>query len=558
MKGSSGFERRTAAYVTTAMLAWFAANALAGGFVCGDGLVGPNESCDDGNAVAGDGCSESCIIENSFECSAPYLPLGESVLEDGNFEQGPFSGAWDESSSANDNLVICSVNDCPEYEQFGARQGAFWARFGSLFARDNSLIKQAVVIGDSERWLDFDLLLPVCGSNADFFQVIIDNQVVFEVRGGDALCGRSSYQKQLIDLETAPGGPYNDDNKHEFVIVSQTFFQTDTPTVFQIDDLRIAKQVGNPSPSLCELDDFTLRYDDFDPGVMGNLGDLGISTFELGDPVPWGTTDDGVCGTGQVPPGNFTGGQGEAACLDATAAGNASILSFFCTDAIDFSTAIFSNLTFQLNVQLGQQTANDFFSVFVGIDPPDDGTIGGYQIVYNADGSVGDFGEPNGEEIFVDLSILDGEPEGYVCFGFGSETALYAQVDNVDVSFFDCTDDNDKDKLLSCYDNCIGVENNDQTDSDGDGYGNACDADINRESVARVPAGNGNDCVVNFPDLGVLRNAFFATPADLNWNPDADFNNDDKINAQDLGRMKELFFMMPGPSGETSACEMAP
>ncbi len=31
--------------------------------VCGDGIVGPNETCDDGNIVSGDGCSDSCVIE---------------------------------------------------------------------------------------------------------------------------------------------------------------------------------------------------------------------------------------------------------------------------------------------------------------------------------------------------------------------------------------------------------------------------------------------------------------------------------------------------------------
>jgi len=31
--------------------------------VCGDGKVNPPEACDDGNAAAGDGCSDTCQVE---------------------------------------------------------------------------------------------------------------------------------------------------------------------------------------------------------------------------------------------------------------------------------------------------------------------------------------------------------------------------------------------------------------------------------------------------------------------------------------------------------------
>ncbi|MEO1575655.1 MAG: hypothetical protein AAFU65_11935, partial [Pseudomonadota bacterium] len=113
----------------------------------------------------------------------------------------------------------------------------------------------------------------------------------------------------------------------------------------------------------------------------------------------------------------------------------------------------------------------------------------------------------------------------------------------------------DEDKLLGCFDNCSERFNPDQTDSDGDGYGNACDGDINRITLpGRVPAANGNDCVVNFADLGALRLAFFSQPTDSHWNPDADFNNDQIINVQDLGIMRQFFFGPPGPSSSTSTC----
>ncbi len=34
--------------------------------VCGDAAIEPPEQCDDANAVAGDGCSDTCQIETAF------------------------------------------------------------------------------------------------------------------------------------------------------------------------------------------------------------------------------------------------------------------------------------------------------------------------------------------------------------------------------------------------------------------------------------------------------------------------------------------------------------
>jgi len=37
--------------------------------LCGDGLVGDTEECDDGNAMAGDGCSGVCLVEPGYVCA---------------------------------------------------------------------------------------------------------------------------------------------------------------------------------------------------------------------------------------------------------------------------------------------------------------------------------------------------------------------------------------------------------------------------------------------------------------------------------------------------------
>ncbi|MEM6639699.1 MAG: thrombospondin type 3 repeat-containing protein [Pseudomonadota bacterium] len=97
--------------------------------------------------------------------------------------------------------------------------------------------------------------------------------------------------------------------------------------------------------------------------------------------------------------------------------------------------------------------------------------------------------------------------------------------------------DADGDTIPDTSDNCIQVSNRDQRDTDSDGYGNVCDADLD------------NDCTVNFVDLGLLRARFFTDDAD------ADFNADGVVNVIDLGVLRSGFFSPPGPSGTTTLCD---
>ncbi|MBL8225036.1 MAG: hypothetical protein JNM50_06880 [Chromatiales bacterium] len=91
--------------------------------------------------------------------------------------------------------------------------------------------------------------------------------------------------------------------------------------------------------------------------------------------------------------------------------------------------------------------------------------------------------------------------------------------------------DPDGDGISAEEDNCTAVPNADQRDTDGDGYGNACDADLN------------NDGRVNFADLSVFRSRFGTTDAD------ADFDGNGIVNFSDLAKFRTLFGGVPGPSG---------
>jgi hypothetical protein len=97
--------------------------------------------------------------------------------------------------------------------------------------------------------------------------------------------------------------------------------------------------------------------------------------------------------------------------------------------------------------------------------------------------------------------------------------------------------DTDRDGLNDPFDDCEEVANPDQRDTNGDSIGNVCDADLN------------DDCVVNFVDLGRMKQAFFSN------DPDADLNGDGSVNFSDLGLMKTQFFDSPGPSGLPNVCE---
>jgi hypothetical protein len=93
--------------------------------------------------------------------------------------------------------------------------------------------------------------------------------------------------------------------------------------------------------------------------------------------------------------------------------------------------------------------------------------------------------------------------------------------------------DRDGDGLLDYVDNCSAHANADQRDTDGDGFGNRCDADFN---------GNGT---VDSADAS-LQKAHIGAPA-TEW-PDLDLDGNGVVNAADQLVLKALFRLPPGPA----------
>lgn len=96
---------------------------------------------------------------------------------------------------------------------------------------------------------------------------------------------------------------------------------------------------------------------------------------------------------------------------------------------------------------------------------------------------------------------------------------------------FHAPPDEDADGVRSFLDNCTQTTNPSQLDTNADGFGNHCDADLN------------NDGAVNLIDLVMFKAVFFTADAD------ADLTGDAFVNLFDLVRFKDLFGQPPGPSG---------
>ena len=91
--------------------------------------------------------------------------------------------------------------------------------------------------------------------------------------------------------------------------------------------------------------------------------------------------------------------------------------------------------------------------------------------------------------------------------------------------------DADSDNVSNPIDNCVNTANSAQLDTDGDGFGNFCDADYN------------NDGFVNFLDFSEIQMAFDTANANI------DLTGDGYVNFLDLGKFSTLFNMLPGPTG---------
>lgn len=148
-------------------------------------------------------------------------------------------------------------------------------------------------------------------------------------------------------------------------------------------------------------------------------------------------------------------------------------------------------------------------------------------IVYVSGSGPQDFGIAGGTvaDWVSYLPGMDGSPDPASLVAAGSGTWTLAV-------------DTDSDGFVDSDDNCTDVQNVSQLDVDGDGFGNACDADLD------------NNCFAVFADLALFGDNFGMPGENI-----ADFDGNGFVNFFDLQTFGTLFGGAPGPSGFPNTCQ---
>jgi uncharacterized protein (TIGR03790 family) len=106
--------------------------------------------------------------------------------------------------------------------------------------------------------------------------------------------------------------------------------------------------------------------------------------------------------------------------------------------------------------------------------------------------------------------------------------------------------DLDGDGVPDSKDNCVEIPNPDQRDTDGDGVGNLCDPDVDKDGVVTTSWGR----VLPLEAAGDVERIALAWKRRV-YNPDYDLNGDGLVDESDLGIAQLFLFLPPGPSGRS-------
>ena len=96
--------------------------------------------------------------------------------------------------------------------------------------------------------------------------------------------------------------------------------------------------------------------------------------------------------------------------------------------------------------------------------------------------------------------------------------------------------DRDGDGIDDSLDSCRNLPNKNQRDTDGDGCGNACDADYDQDGR------------IGGSDFKIFRSVFGLSVGEPKFNANADHNGDGTVDGVDFSAFKSMFGTAPGPS----------
>jgi hypothetical protein len=166
--------------------------------------------CDNCPGTANNGQQDGDLDGRGDACD----PLGDEGFELGGLRQGAPNPYWVEAGTHDLGGGVLATPICDNATCGGppAFEGEFFAWFGGVAAAHMQALEQSgVLLAPEVTTLTFELWVAACDGPADSLTLRIDGTEVFTT----APCAvNGGYQTQVIDLVTAPGGPYNDGGTH--------------------------------------------------------------------------------------------------------------------------------------------------------------------------------------------------------------------------------------------------------------------------------------------------------------------------------------------------------
>lgn len=203
---------------------------------------------------------------------------------------------------------------------------------------------------------------------------------------------------------------------------------------------------------------------------------------------------------------------------------------------VEYTYDGFDRMTAMVESEGGDAETGNAAPVLTSVPPPSTFVPGGGTFTFDLDSSDADGDDrryslidaPQGMEIDPVTGVITWTPDA----SQSGPHVVVVQVSDGEggLDTFDFVVVAD-DAVAPSSDNCTEVPNPDQRDTDGDGYGNMCDADLD------------NDGMVNFSDLAIFRSVYGTS------DPHADFNGDGIVDELDLDMLRSMFGKAPGPSG---------
>lgn len=409
---------------------------------CGDGLLAPGESCDDGNSDDGDGCSSICQVEDGWLCAdpTPSNPDGTNVVADWSFEDSFSNGDWTPFSTFGGapGFPLCGPgNDCPAASL--AQTGSWLVWIGGIGSGVTSTVEQVVTIPAAATELTLYTWRGRCDDASDTLHVQIDGNDVATLACNTTDGG---FNQQVI-----PVAPYNDGGSHTLLIGGTVGGTNGTHTNFFVEDVVLNDNTPTEAmPSVCRE-------------IVYNLAcNAGMVEFDDGISDSWTVVDN--AGTGLVWTdianseigGNWTGGTGDAASLSSDAFIFVDYDSELISNPFSLQNQASAALDYLVNYQ-NLVSGRDFLDV----DITTDGGSNWTNLLSWSEDHGGFFSTP-GEAVSIDLAAYLGEPEVQVRWHFYNPNSpdwdWYAQVDNVALT---APDDEDCDGVVDSVDACPGT-----------------------------------------------------------------------------------------------------